>query len=45
MSCEVCEVDPSPTIDCQKCGEEYGQCDDCLGLYEVKCPHCDQWQS
>ena len=42
MKCEVCQVEPSPTVDCQECGEEYGQCDDCLLGYEVKCPHCDQ---
>lgn len=45
MRCEVWKVDPSPTADCQNCGEEYGQCDDCLESYEVKCPRCDQWQS
>ena len=44
MRCEVCKVARSPTVDCQLCGEEYGQCDDCLERYEVKCPHCDRWQ-
>ena len=45
FSCEVCGVEPSPTMDCHKCGEEYGQCDNCILDYEVKCPHCNQWQS